>query len=87
MQIFTILEIYLGASKFGRSIFCAKIAYQKSYLCPNMHCCLEGAKNLSYALEELAKQIFSLNVRKTQEFKMSKIQGFLELVKKEKECF
>jgi len=82
MQIFTILEIYLGASKFGSSIF-----VQKSYLCPNMLCCLEGAKNLSYALEELAKQIFSLNVRKTQEFKMSKIQGFLELVKKEKECF
>ena len=42
---------------------------------------------MSYALEELRKQIFTITTLKTKHFKMSRVQEFLELVKNEKECF
>ena len=42
---------------------------------------------MSYAVEELGKQIFKLTTLKNKHFKMSRVQEFLELVMNEKECF
>ena len=48
---------------------------------------VEGWENMSYALEELQKQFFSITTLKIKHFEKSRVQEFLELVKNEKECF
>jgi hypothetical protein len=49
------------------------------------HCPFKtGSHNLGAALEELKKRIFDLDVMKSKEFKMTKIQEFLNFLLSQK---